>query len=77
MKSDTAQEPQHNFLIRYFKHLYDTVQYIRINGWKEYCLARERYDRHQKALDDRKYKYTRAGEIARNKKRIREIKRAK
>ena len=45
----------------------DTIQYIRLYGWDEYRLARQRYDRHQRTLKDQAARYTKQGEIARAK----------
>lgn len=50
-------------VLDWFQLVYDTIQYIRLNGWAEYRKARERYDKHQEALKNRSYKYSKVGEI--------------
>jgi hypothetical protein len=42
---------------------YDTPAYIYIHGWKEYRLARQRYDRHQEAVKNIESRYSKVGEI--------------
>lgn len=49
----------------------DTIVMIYRDGWAEYRAARRRYDQHQRALEDRKYKYSKKGEIARSKEQQR------
>ncbi|MFA5378837.1 MAG: hypothetical protein WC455_24000 [Dehalococcoidia bacterium] len=65
MKSQTISEttPHHNFLYRYFKHWWDTIEYIQEHGWKEYRKARERYDKHQETIKNIQSRYTKKGEI--------------
>lgn len=62
-------------ITNWFKLLAETILYIKQNGWKEYRLARKRYDTHQKALKDREFKYTHVGEIKRNKEHAKQMKR--
>lgn len=54
-------------VVRWFLLLKETIVYIRTNGWKEYKKARKRYDRHQEALKNLESRYTKKGEIRRNK----------
>jgi len=64
MKSETP-EPQHNAVVRYLKLVYQTILYIKNNGWAEYKKARARYDKHQEALKNIEARYSKVGEIKR------------
>jgi hypothetical protein len=48
----------------WFQNLRDTIYFIHLHGWSEYQKARERYDKHQDAIANKKARYTKAGEIA-------------
>jgi membrane-bound lytic murein transglycosylase B len=63
MKSET--EPQHNAIVRYLKLWVETIQYIRLHGWAEYRKARERYDKHQNAIQNIESRYSKVREIKR------------
>jgi len=64
MKSEPPA-PKHNFLVRYLKLVYQTIQYIMEHGWTEYKAARKRYDKHQDAIKNIEARYSKVGEIKR------------
>jgi hypothetical protein len=46
-----------------YKRLYDTILYIRQNGWVEYRKARKRYDEHMRLQSYGDAKYNKRNEI--------------